>query len=224
VVALPQDGESPALARREQIIEAARAVIEEYGPEALTGRIAQRAGLARPNVYRHFASSDELYLEVARGAYRELRAEILTRMDRCDNPVDVIRAPIAAQVIWADKHPNLYRFLIGGGYQLSARRRKAERRNFADELAAAGARHFPHFADNPDIAAALVVELGGLFDASILAWLSRRTETREGLIDRLTFHAWLIIDHYRPSPSPSRPRASVSTLTCPHRDPGHTPS
>jgi AcrR family transcriptional regulator len=207
VVAVARDGESPALARREQIIEAARAVIEEHGPDALTGQIADRAGLARPNVYRYFASRDELALEVARGAYQELRAKILTQMNRCDNPIDVIRAPIAAQVIWADKHPNLYRFLVSGGYQHSARRRKAERSNFADELAAAGARHFSHFADNPDIAAALVVELGGLFDASILHWLSRRSETRKGLIERLTLHAWLIIDHYRPAPSrPRRPR------------------
>jgi AcrR family transcriptional regulator len=188
-------GESPALAWREQILEAARSVIEEHGPDALTGQIAERAGLARPNVYRHFASKDELYLAVARGAYEELRAEIVTRMDPCGTPIEVIRAPIAAQVIWADQHPNLYRFLVSGGYERISRRRKAERRDFAAELVVAGARYFPQFVDSPDIAAALVVELGGLIDASLLAWLSRRTETREGLIDRLTTHAWLIIDH-----------------------------
>jgi AcrR family transcriptional regulator len=170
-------------------------VIEEHGPDALTGQIAERAGLARPNVYRHFASKDELYLAVARGAYEELRAEIMTRMDLCGTLIEVIGAPIAAQVIWADQHPNLYRFLVTGGYHRFSRRRKAERRDFAAELVAAGARYFPHFADSPETAATLVVELGGLIDASLLAWLNRRTETREGLIDRLTIHAWLIIDH-----------------------------
>jgi AcrR family transcriptional regulator len=186
----------PTPPRREQILKAARAVIEEHGPDALTGQIAERAGLARPNVYRHFASKDELDLEVARSAYQELRTEVLTQMDRGGTPIDVIRAPIAAQVIWAAKHPNLYRFLVSRGYQPSSRRRKAERRGFAADVVAAGAPYFPHLADNPDTAAALVVALGGLIDASILAWLSRRTESRKGLIDRLTLHAWLIIDHH----------------------------
>jgi AcrR family transcriptional regulator len=191
----PRAGESPA-PRREQILEAARAVIEEHGPDALTGQIAERAGLARPNVYRHFASKDDLDLEVARSAYHELREEILSRMARCRTPLNVIRAPIMAQVIWADTHPNLYRFLVSRNYQRSSGRRKAERRDFVAELAAAGERYFPHFADNPDTAAALIVGLGGLVDASILAWLSRRTETRKGLIDRLTLQAWLIVDHH----------------------------
>lgn len=191
-----RDAESPAPARREQIIKAARAVIEEHGPDALTGQIAERAGLARPNVYRHFASKDELDLEVARDAYEQLRAEILARMAQCSFPLDVVRAPIEAQVIWASKHPNLYRFLVSRGYQRSGQRRKSERRDFAAELAEAAAQHLPRFADDPEAAAALIVGLGGLVDASVRAWLSRRTETRKGLIDRLTLHAWLIVDHH----------------------------
>jgi AcrR family transcriptional regulator len=197
VVTLPvRDKESPALARREQILEAARAVIDEHGPDALTGQIADRAGLARPNVYRHFASKDELDREVARSTYRELRAEVLRRLDQSDTPLDVIRAPIEAQVIWADRHPNLYRFLVSRGYQPSFQQHKDEPHDFAAELTAAGARFFPHFADDRDAAAIIVVGLSGLVDASILAWLNRKTETRKGLIDRLTLHAWLIIDHH----------------------------
>ncbi len=48
--------ESQPLGRYEQILEAARTAIEEYGPDALTGQIAKHARLARPNVYRHFSS------------------------------------------------------------------------------------------------------------------------------------------------------------------------
>lgn len=189
-------GNTPTLARREQIVDAARAVIEEYGPEALTGQIAQRAGLARPNVYRHFSSKDELDIAVARNAYHELRTEVLTRMARSGTPLEVIRAPISAQVIWADRHPNLYRFLVSRGYQQSSQQRKEERHDFAADLAVAGEQYFPHFADNPGLASALIVGLGGLIDASILAWLTRRTESRKRLIDRLTTQAWLIIDHH----------------------------
>jgi AcrR family transcriptional regulator len=182
-----------SLARREQILEAARAAIEEYGPDALTDQIAKRAGLARPNVYRHFDSKDDLDLAVARSAYQELRAEIRSRLNLCGSPLDVIRAPIAVQVIWADNHPNLYRFVISHGHQRRSRQPSVA---FADEVTTAGARYFPHFADNPDGADDIVIGLGGLIDASILAWLARRNQTREQLIDRLTTQAWLLIDHH----------------------------
>ena len=190
------DADSTALLRSNQILTAARAAIEEHGPDALTGQIAKHAGLARPNVYRHFSSKDDLDLAVARTAYQELRAEIRARLDLCGTPLDVIRAPIAAQVIWADSHQNLYRFLVSRGYQRSSQWRKAERRDFAAELAGAGARYFPHFAENSDAAEALLVGLIGLVDASVLRWLTRPTDARERLIDRLTTHSWLIIDHY----------------------------
>lgn len=162
----------------------------------MTGQIAQRAGLARPNVYRHFASKDELDQAVARSAYQELRDEIRTRLELPGTPVEVIRAPIAVQVIWADSHPNLYRFLLGRGYERSSRRRKVERGDFTADLAVVGERYFPHFADDPDAADALVVAVGGLIDASILGWLSRRTETRDRVIDRLTTQVWLLIDNH----------------------------
>jgi len=171
-------------------------VIEEHGPDALTGQIADRAGLARPNVYRHFASKDELDLEVARDAYQELRGAVLGKMDLSGRPLDVIRAPISAQVIWASKHPNLYRFLVSRSYQPSSLRGKGERRDFAADVAAAASGYFPHFADDLHSATALVVGIGGLMDASILAWLSQRREARKALIERLTQHAWVLIDHH----------------------------
>ncbi len=191
----PRPGPDPAFARQEQILDAARAAIEEHGPGALTGQIAQRAGLARPNVYRHFSSKDDLDFAVARRAYRELRAEIRDRLDLCGTPLDVIRAPIAAQVVWADSHQNVYRFLVSRGHQRSSQRR-AQRSDFAAELAAAGARYFLRFADDPDAAEATLVALIGLVDATVLRWLSRPVGSREQLIDRLTAHAWLIIDHH----------------------------
>src|ERR1700737_4405339 len=50
--------------RRRQIIDAAIAAIEESGPAALTGQIADKAGLARTHFYRHFASKEDLDLAV----------------------------------------------------------------------------------------------------------------------------------------------------------------
>lgn len=188
--------DAPSDRWREQILEAARAAIEEYGPGALTGQIAKRAGLARPNVYRHFSSKEELDLALARAAYRELRAAITGRLDLSGTPLEVVAAPIAAQVTWAERHPNLYRFLVSRGHQRSAEQPRADRSDFAAELAAAGARYFPGFADDPDAAEATLVAVIGLIDASVLRWLDRRVDTREQLINRLTAQAWLIINDH----------------------------
>jgi AcrR family transcriptional regulator len=184
------------LARREQICDAARTAIEEDGPEALTGQIAKRAGLARPNVYRHFASKDDLDHAVARSAYQELRAEIRARLNLCGTPIDAIRAPIEAQVIWADKHQNLYRFLVGRGHQNRFQQRIVQRSHFAAEMNETAAQYVPGLADNPDATEATFVALIGLFDATVLRWLSQPVGTREQLIDRLTAQTWLILDHH----------------------------
>lgn len=184
------------LGPHEQILEAARAAIEQYGPDALTSQIAERAGLARPNVYRYFDSKDALDLAVAHTAYRELRAEVRARLDLCGTPHEVIRAPIAAHITWADSHPNLYRFLGSHGSRRTSQLRNAERHDFGTEILEAGRRYFPRFTENPDAASAIVIGIAGLLDASILSWLNLRTETREHLIDRLTKQAWLIVDHH----------------------------
>jgi AcrR family transcriptional regulator len=188
--------DSPPLVRYEQIVEAARSAIEEDGPEALTSQIAKRAGLARPNVYRHFASKDDLDHAVARSAYQELRAEIRVRLELCSTPIDVIRAPIEAQVIWADKHQNLYQFLVSRGHQNRFQQRFAQRSHFAAEINEAAAQYVPGLDDNSDATKAILVALTGLFDASVLWWLSRPVGTREQLIDRLTAQTWLILDHH----------------------------
>lgn len=195
------------LARRGKILEAARAVIEEHGPDALTGQIAQRAGLARPNFYRHFSSKEDLDRALVGSAYRELRVEVRERIDLSDTPLDVVSAAIAAQVIWADRHPNMYRFLVSRGlFQLLAsparertsRQPRASRHDhdFAAELVAAVADYVPHFAEDPDAAEAIVIGLTAFTQASILVWLARRAEPPDQLIDRLTTQNWLIVDHY----------------------------
>jgi AcrR family transcriptional regulator len=184
------------LCRREDLVEAARVAIDELGPDVLTSQITERAGLARPNFYRHFSSRDDLDRAVARAAYQELRAEVGARLELCGRPLDVIRAPIEAKVAWADSHPNLYRFVIARDYRWTSQQRTVEHVAFAAEITSAAARYFPRFVTDPDAADGVVTALGGLTEASILHLLRRRTETREQLIDRLTRRSWLIIDEY----------------------------
>jgi AcrR family transcriptional regulator len=192
----PKAGATSPPVRYEQILQAARTAIEEHGPDALTSQIASCAKLARPNVYRHFASKDDLDRALARSVYHELRGEIAACLDLPGTAFDVIRELTAAQVSWADRHPNLYRFMVSRGYQRKSSQRTVGRSSLAAEITAAAARYFPRLDDDPDAVEATLVGLIGLRDASVLWWLSRRVGTLDQFVDRLTVQAWLILNHH----------------------------
>ncbi|WP_039799807.1 TetR/AcrR family transcriptional regulator [Nocardia araoensis] len=181
--------------RRRAIVAAAIAAIEEDGPHALTGRIADRAGLARTHVYRHFASKEELDLAVARHAHHDLTERIRARLAVDGTPLDIIRAPLAQHVRWAAEHPNLYRFLVGRDYRRGRNEPRVGGSAFAAEISAAATRYLPEFGADPLAADRVVVALLGLVDASVRWWLAHHDTTESALVDRLTTECWLLIDN-----------------------------
>lgn len=180
--------------RRRQIIDAAIAAIEENGPQALTGQIADKAGLARTHFYRHFASKEDLDLAVARHAQRDLTTRIRATLAVNGTPLEVIRAPVSQHVKWADENPNLYRFLVERGYRRSPEQPYRGGNAFASEIAVAAARYFPPFGVDPRGADRNIVAVMGILDASILWWLDNRDVTQNELVDRLTRQTWLIVN------------------------------
>jgi AcrR family transcriptional regulator len=180
--------------RRRQIIDAAIAAIEESGPAALTGQIADKAGLARTHFYRHFASKEDLDLAVARHAQRDLTSRIRATLAVNGTPLEVIRAPVSQHVKWAQENPNLYRFLVDRGYRRSPEQPKRGGNAFAAEIAIAAARYFPPFGADPQGADRNIVTVMGLLDSSILWWLDTRDVTQDELVERLTRQTWLIVN------------------------------
>lgn len=181
--------------RRKRIVDAAINAIEEEGPRALTSQIADRAGLARTHVYRHFASKEDLDLAVARRVHRELTERIRANLDVNGTPLDAIREPLAQHVIWADEHPNLYRFLLHRQYRRSPDQPRVGGSALASEISAAAVRYIPQLGVGTDLVDGMIVGVLGLIDASLSWWLAHRDATRDEIIERLTTHAWLIFDH-----------------------------
>ncbi|WP_280233028.1 TetR/AcrR family transcriptional regulator [Nocardia cyriacigeorgica] len=182
--------------RRAAIVDAAVAAIAEYGPDALTGQIADRAGLNRTHFYRHFASKEELDRAVAKRAHLEITERIRAGLGVDGTPLDIIRAPIVEHVGWAGEHPNLYRFLLGRNYRRGKDDPRIGGSAFATEISAAAARYIPRFDADPVAADRLVVALLGLTDATVQWWLTYRETSREDLVELLTTQAWLLIDHH----------------------------
>jgi AcrR family transcriptional regulator len=198
--------------RRRQIIDAAIAAIEENGPHALTGQIADKAGLtSRTHFYRHFASKEDLDLAVARHAQRDLTTRIRATLAVDGTPLEVIRAPVGQLIEWANESPNLYRFLVDRGYRRSPDQPKRGSNAFALEIAIAAARYFPPFGEDPHGAHRTIVAVMGILDASILWWLDNRDVTQNDITDRLTRQTWLIVNdrlnELRASLDPNTPLA-----------------
>ncbi|MFC7546931.1 TetR/AcrR family transcriptional regulator [Plantactinospora sp. GCM10030261] len=153
--------------RRQLIVEAAVRVIEESGTAAGLGTVAERAGLPRPHVYRHFPSRDDLDRAVARHAAQLLTAWIRPSLPAPDTPPEAaVHRTIGRVLAWAVEHPHLYRF-----------RARLGATHGTLELAAALRPHLPAY---------VVASLAGMVDAGILWWFDHRDE-----VDRTQLNDWL---------------------------------
>src|SRR5438445_11900785 len=106
--------------RRQLIIDAAIGAIEEFGPDALTGQIAERAGVPRTHVYRHFDGKPALDLAVSSYVAAQLGNEIRAGLAVQGSARDVVHALISPFLRWIDANPNLYRFLAKHAFAVRA--------------------------------------------------------------------------------------------------------
>ena len=106
---------------RDEVVEAAAALIAENGPESLSLRaIARKAGITAPAIYRHFDDLDQVTEAVVDSFFWAL-ADYLRRAGQLEtNPVDRLRALCHAYVAFGRKHPLQYATLFSRGMALSA--------------------------------------------------------------------------------------------------------
>lgn len=184
--------------RRLAIIQAAVSAIEEFGPDALTGQIAEKAGVPRTHVYRHFDGKQALDLAVSRHIGNEIGERIRAGLATRGSAREVIGASIEQHLAWVEAHPNLYRFLAQHAYAVGATGEKASddaKAAFAAELTTLIKRYMTALGADTEPAERIIVGVVGLVDATGVWWLEHGEPSRTALTAELTDRVWLIIDH-----------------------------
>jgi AcrR family transcriptional regulator len=184
--------------RRTAIIRAAIDAIDRYGPDALTGQIAELAGVPRTHVYRHFEGKQALDTAVSTYVANEIGERIRAGLATRGSARAIITAAIDQHLSWIEEHPNLYRFLAQHAYVVTTSPTRADgdaKAVFAAELTALLRRYLLALGGAAEPAERVVVGVVGLVDATAAWWLDRREPARDVLTAELAEQVWLIIEH-----------------------------
>jgi AcrR family transcriptional regulator len=101
----------PELSRRaREIVDTARALLEDEGPDALSmRRLAERVGIRAPSIYKHFADKREIEAALISVGFEEI-AEAFEGAGRRGGLLGLGRAYRR----FALEHPHLYRLMTSG--------------------------------------------------------------------------------------------------------------
>ncbi|WP_019925888.1 TetR/AcrR family transcriptional regulator [Nocardia sp. BMG111209] len=99
--------------RRTEVLDAALEVIEECGAEVSVQQIADRLGLPRPVVYRHFDGRTDLDEQIRRRIQESLLDEVMPMLRTEGSVRDAVRGAVGTYVGWVERHRNLHLFLTG---------------------------------------------------------------------------------------------------------------
>ncbi|WP_440899286.1 TetR/AcrR family transcriptional regulator [Actinosynnema sp.] len=101
---------------REEIVDAATAILDEEGDERLVTlrSVARRIGIAAPSIYPHFPDQPSIMMAVVRREFEALAVQLREARDREVDPRERLVAICLAYLEVARAHPGRYRTLFGG--------------------------------------------------------------------------------------------------------------
>ena len=177
------------VARREELIDAAIAAIDEYGSEVGMDQIAAAARTSKPVIYRYFADKNELYRAVGKRVIARI-VEALHGVPPEPDPRSLMLASIDAYLHLLDEHPQLFRFVAQN--RLFGDPAALEFNNpVADVLTAALGEQLRAVGFDPAGARPWGVAVVGFIRAASLWWLDNpHVMTRQQLTDYLGALLW----------------------------------
>ena len=101
-------------ARSQQLLVVARQILANDGPAGLTmERIAERSGVTKPVVYRHFANRVAVVKALLEQSWREVDAAVAQRVASAAGPGEKIRASFSAFLDHTARQDPSFQALVG---------------------------------------------------------------------------------------------------------------
>jgi AcrR family transcriptional regulator len=113
---------------RDEILQAARTLVEEGGEPAVTLRaVARNIGIAAPSIYAHFPDREAILSALVDEAFDELSDVVSSAMEGESKPVPRLRAACAAYLDFATRRPHRYQLAFAPREANAAPRASATR-------------------------------------------------------------------------------------------------
>lgn len=135
----------PADERRAVLLDVTRVLVRDAGPGPVTmGLVAERAGVTRALVYKHFANKDDLLRTLYRREAQRLDRHIRARVEAAPEGFEAkLRAFVGATLDAVEEHAPFFTPLRAAGAEGDARRDQRSRdRRTVDYFARQAARDF----------------------------------------------------------------------------------
>jgi AcrR family transcriptional regulator len=105
--------EEANLARREEILETATELFAEHGfSDAVTQALADRLGVGKGTIYRHFPSKRDLFLAAADRVMRKMQDQVNINIEGIEDGFERIQRAIATFLGFFADHPAFVELLI----------------------------------------------------------------------------------------------------------------
>lgn len=206
--------------RRDEVLDAAVAAIETVGVDVTVKQIAERLGLPRPVVYRHFDGRPDLDEQIRGRILEQLLAELLPTL-RPDGTVrHAVQHAVGTYLHWVDRHPLLHRFLGTGSHHdggVGSPALLGARNVVGSQLAELFAAVLRAFDADAALARPMAFGVMGLVDGAVNAWRGEPGSLTAAQLERqLTLSLLALIDaNARPLGIPITADTPVSALLAP---------
>ncbi|MFN8052226.1 MAG: TetR/AcrR family transcriptional regulator [Acidimicrobiales bacterium] len=174
------------VARRAHLLDAAIRAIRTIGADASMSDIAAEAGVSKPVLYDSFRDKSGLAAALADRFLGELDTTLLDTVTAEISPREALGTTIGVFVRFAEREPELYRFLVEGS---AGTGREAVELPMLTSLAERIAGYLTGpvaTIDDPERAESWAFAIMGMVFSSVGWWLDGRTRTRAQLVDDLT--------------------------------------
>jgi AcrR family transcriptional regulator len=174
-----------ALRRRDALVDAAAALVSAGDVHDVSMEaVAERAGVSRPLVYKHFANRHELLAAVYRREAVRLHDELAAEVTDAGSVEEMFRALVRGSLRAAAERGQVFTALRAAGAS-SRELREEQRSRDHDTVRAFGALSARQFGLDRRVAMSLTAVLLGALDPVLLQWRLRPTEENAVLLEHV---------------------------------------